>query len=68
MTSLVYPSGMRPLLHFNPMPIDCLPRDKGQSSLLHEPKFRISNIDPMTGIDVSELSSCRVTHLLRMVT
>ena len=57
MTTLVVPSKNRPFLHFKPMPVDCLSRDKEQSSLLHEPKSRISNIDSMTGDDITEAST-----------
>ena len=34
---------------------DILDRDKTQSSRLHEPTWRISNIDPMNGKDVNSL-------------
>jgi hypothetical protein len=47
----------RPLLHFHPMPVECLPRDKTQSLLLHEPKYRLSNIDPMSGEDISDVKN-----------
>lgn len=57
MTTLVLPTKKRPLTHFTPMPVDCLPRDKGQSSLLHEPKFRLSNIVPLSGEDVPDALS-----------
>ncbi len=57
MATLVRPVKKPSLLHFNPLPIDCLPRDKGQSNLLHEPKSRISNIDPMTGTDIPDVLS-----------
>lgn len=34
-----------------------LPRDKTQSHRLHEPKFRISTTDPMTGHDIDDAIS-----------
>lgn len=36
---------------------DAMPRDQTQSVLLHEPKFRVSNIDPMSGHDIENASS-----------
>jgi len=57
MTIFVSPSKKGPFSHFIPMPVDCLPRDKDQSALLHQPRSRISNIDPMIGSDVSDVSS-----------
>jgi hypothetical protein len=47
----------RPLLPFHPMPVECLPRDKTQSLLLHEPNYRLSNIDPMSGEDISDVQN-----------
>jgi hypothetical protein len=35
---------------------DCLPRDRGQSQLLHEPEWMITNIDPLTGRDIDGLA------------
>lgn len=53
----VTPDKTRSRRHFNPMPVEGLSRDKGQSRLLHEPNFRISNIDPMTGEDITNVLS-----------
>lgn len=57
MANLVSPAKIHALLHFYPMPFDSLPRDKGQSNLLHELKTRLSNIDPMSGKDISGVLS-----------
>jgi hypothetical protein len=35
---------------------DCLPRDKEQSHRLHEPESMLSSIDPITGLDIEDLS------------
>jgi len=35
---------------------DPLPRDRTQSKLLHEPKFRIDSIDPMTGANIEDVT------------
>ena len=35
-------------------PVDALPRDQGQSQLIHEPAFRIYATDPMTGVDIDD--------------
>ncbi len=35
---------------------DALPRDRTQSRLLHEPKFRIDTIDPMTGGNIKDIT------------
>ena len=35
---------------------DPLPRDKTQSDRLHEPNFRISTTDPMTGHDIEDVT------------
>jgi hypothetical protein len=34
-----------------------LPRDHSQSQRLHEPKYRINTIDPMTGEDIENVTS-----------
>lgn len=34
---------------------DCLPRDKEQSRLFHEPEWITTNIDPLTGRDIDSL-------------
>jgi hypothetical protein len=36
---------------------DPLPRDQVQSTHLHEPEHRINTIDPMTGADISNVTS-----------
>lgn len=33
-----------------------LPRDQTQSHRLHEPEYRISTIDPMTGVDIEDVT------------
>ncbi|MBT9612815.1 MAG: hypothetical protein IV108_06060 [Burkholderiales bacterium] len=35
---------------------DNLPRDRDQSHRLHEPNLMISSIDPMTGVEIDDLS------------
>ena len=40
------------LQHFDWRATETLQRDKEQSHLLHEPKFRIMTTDPITGHDV----------------
>ena len=35
---------------------DALPRDRSQSQLLHEPKFRIDTIDPITGKNIEDIT------------
>lgn len=35
---------------------DNLPRDRDQSHRLHEPGLMISSIDPMTGVEIDDLS------------
>ncbi len=35
---------------------DNLPRDRDQSHRLHEPTLMISSIDPMTGVEIDDLS------------
>lgn len=57
MATLVSPAKIHALLHFTPMPLDCLSRNKSQSNLLHKPKYRISNIDPISGEDISDVLS-----------
>ncbi len=57
MATLLSPNKFSAAKHFNKLPLDCLTRDRLQSNLLHEPKFRISNIDPMSGQDVVDFSS-----------
>lgn len=42
------------LQHFNWGPTEILQRDKEQSSLLHEPRFRIMTTDPISGHDVED--------------
>jgi hypothetical protein len=34
---------------------DCLPRDREQSHRLHEPERLVTNIDPITGRDITDL-------------
>jgi hypothetical protein len=34
---------------------DAMPRDQAQSHRIHEPEFRISTIDPMTGDDIEDV-------------
>jgi hypothetical protein len=36
---------------------DAMPRDQAQSHRLHEPEYRISTIDPMTGDDIEDVTS-----------
>ena len=36
---------------------DPLPRDQTQSHRLHEPEHRINTIDPMTGVDIENVTS-----------
>lgn len=43
--------------HFNWGPTETMQRDKEQSSLLHEPKFRIMTTDPISGLDVEDYMS-----------
>jgi hypothetical protein len=57
MATLVTPTRISTAKRFNKLPADCLTRDQSQSDLLHEPRFRISNIDPMSGEDVTDVSS-----------
>jgi hypothetical protein len=45
------------LKHFDWRPMDALPRDKEQSRLLHEPRFRIMKTDPISGHDVDDYMS-----------
>ncbi len=47
----------RSLLPFHSMPVECLPRGKTQSLLLPESKYRLSNIDPISGEDISEVQN-----------
>lgn len=35
---------------------DFLPRDQNQSNRLHEPNLMISSVDPMTGVEIVDLS------------
>jgi hypothetical protein len=35
---------------------ECLPRDREQSRLLHEPEWMVTNIDPLTGRDIQSLA------------
>ena len=35
---------------------DYLPRDRDQSNRLHEPNLMISSIDPMSGMEIDDLS------------
>lgn len=54
------PLNKTPVIKFeylNWLASDPLPRDQTQSALLHEPKFRISNIDPMSGHDIENATS-----------
>ena len=57
MTTLVHPTRISTSKRFSKLPVDCLTRDQTQSDLLHEPKFRISNIDPISGEDVTDANS-----------
>jgi len=43
--------------YFNWHITDALPRDKTQSQRLHEPEFRLSTTDPMTGNDVEDATN-----------
>ena len=45
------------LQHFDWRPSETLQRDKEQSHLLHEPKFRIMTTDPISGHDVDDYMS-----------
>jgi YHS domain-containing protein len=45
------------LQHFDWRPTETLQRDKEQSNLLHEPKFRIMTTDPISGHDVDDYMS-----------
>ena len=54
------PFNKTPVIKFeylNWLASDPLPRDQTQSTLLHEPKFRISNIDPMSGHDIENATN-----------
>ena len=54
------PSPIAPTIRFeflNWVATDPLPRDRAQSRRLHEPSYRISTTDPMTGSDISDVSS-----------
>lgn len=35
---------------------DALPRDRTQSLLLHEPKYRVDTIDPITGRSIDDIA------------
>jgi hypothetical protein len=37
-------------------PVDAMQRDQEQSHLLHEPAFRVSSTDPMTGHDIDDIA------------
>ena len=43
--------------YLNWIATDPLPRDKTQSHRLHEPEYRINSIDPMTGVDIENVTS-----------
>ena len=45
------------LQHFDWRATEVMQRDKEQSQLLHEPKFRIVTTDPITGRDVEDYMS-----------
>ncbi len=45
------------LQHFDWHATEILQRDKEQSHLLHEPKFRIMTTDPISGLDVDDYMS-----------
>ena len=42
------------LQHFDWRATETMQRDKEQSHLLHEPKFRIMTTDPISGLDVED--------------
>jgi hypothetical protein len=48
------PTPTKNLKHFDWRPTETLQRDKEQSHLLHEPKFRIMTTDPISGLDVED--------------
>jgi hypothetical protein len=55
----VSPSPKAPTIRFeflNWVATDALPRDRTPSHRLHEPSFRTSTTDPMTGILISDVS------------
>ena len=43
--------------HLKWIAVDPLPRDKAQSHRLYKPEYRSNTIDPMTGIDVENVTS-----------
>jgi hypothetical protein len=45
------------LQHFDWRATETLQRDKEQSHLLHEPKFRTMTTDPISGLDVDDYMS-----------
>ncbi|HPE81807.1 MAG: hypothetical protein KDI67_09175 [Gammaproteobacteria bacterium] len=52
-------SGAPPAIRFeyaNWVASDPLPRDRTQSQLLHEPKYRIDTIDPITGKSIDDIT------------
>lgn len=51
------PSHTNNLQHFDWHATEILQRDKEQSHLLHEPKFRIMTTDPISGLDVEDYMS-----------
>ncbi len=58
--SITLPAEMASAIKFeylNWVASDPLPRDKTQSRRLHEPDFRISTTDPMTGHDIDNATS-----------
>ena len=42
--------------YLNWIATDPLPRDQAQSHRLHEPEHRINTIDPMTGVDIENVT------------
>lgn len=45
------------LQHFDPYPVEAMERDKLQSRLLHESRFRIMKTGPISGLDVEDYMS-----------
>lgn len=53
------PAPIRPVLEFDKLnwtATDAMQRDKEQSHRLHEPELMISTVDPITGVEIEDLS------------
>ena len=58
-TASFLPASTKPTIKFefaNWVATDALPRDRTQRQRLHEPKYRIDTIDPMTGDDINDIT------------